>query len=204
MKIKILQLASKIIQKTFSFFIKNNRSKSIECGDNVKLGKSNIVNKRQSEFISINDNTELIQAEIYCYEKGLISIGRNCWFSLRTQIIACSEIRIGNNVIVARDVYISDTNEHPIDPLVRRKQTQDYMFHNKIPNRYESETKPVKIGNDVWIGERAFILKGVVIGDGAVIAAGSVVTKDVPSLTIVAGNPAKIVKKIECKEYINE
>jgi maltose O-acetyltransferase len=55
---------------------------------------------------------------------------------------------------------------------------------------------PVKIGNDVWIAPKCIILKGVSIGDAAVIAAGSVVTKDVPPRTIVAGNPAKIVREI--------
>ena len=54
---------------------------------------------------------------------------------------------------------------------------------------------PTEIGNDVWIGHGAIILGGVKIGDGAIIAAGSVVTKDVPSMTIVGGNPAKVIKK---------
>ena len=58
----------------------------------------------------------------------------------------------------------------------------------------ESEIKEVKIGNDVWIGARSIILPGVTIGDGAVIAAGSIVTKDVESYAVVGGNPAKIIK----------
>ena len=55
----------------------------------------------------------------------------------------------------------------------------------------------VVIGNDVWIGEGAVLIAGITIGDGAVIAAGAVVTKDVPAWTVVAGNPAKIVKKLK-------
>ena len=57
--------------------------------------------------------------------------------------------------------------------------------------------KEVKIGNNVWIGERSMILKGVEIGDGAVVAGASVVTKSVPANTVVAGNPAKIIKKLK-------
>ncbi len=60
----------------------------------------------------------------------------------------------------------------------------------------EERTAPVSIGNDVWIGCRSIVLKGVSIGDGAIVAAGSVVTKDVPAYTLVAGNPAQIKKKV--------
>jgi acetyltransferase-like isoleucine patch superfamily enzyme len=64
---------------------------------------------------------------------------------------------------------------------------------------YDSECAPVLIGDDVWIGLRAIILKGVVIGDAAVIAAGAVVTHDVPAYSVVAGNPARVVKNIEAQ-----
>lgn len=194
---RILSLINRIIKYLKNFFNKNKFTGQVVSGKNVKYGYSNIMNERDRNFIVIGDNTEFLESEIRCYSKGKIKIGKNCWFSLRLQMISCSSIEIGNDVIVARDVYISDTNEHPINPFLRRKQTHEYIFNGQSPNRYESETKPIKIGNDVWIGERAIILKGVTIGDGAVIAAGSVVTKDVTSFSIVGGNPAKLIKKIE-------
>lgn len=150
----------------------------------------------RASSVSIGNNVSLLGAEIRCYRQGQIIIGDYCWFSLRTQIISCSSIKIGKYSIFARDVYISDTNEHPVDPELRRQQTIDFMSKGIMPDRYTAETKPVEIGNDVWVGERACILKGVTIGNGSIIAANSVVTKDVPESVVVAGNPARVVKKL--------
>ena len=73
---------------------------------------------------------------------------------------------------------------------------QDSDNHNIVINGIEKEsTKPIIIGDRVWVGKNVLILKGVTIGDGAIIAAGSVVVKDVPSKTLVAGNPAKVIKE---------
>jgi acetyltransferase-like isoleucine patch superfamily enzyme/coenzyme F420-reducing hydrogenase beta subunit len=93
------------------------------------------------------------------------------------QITCASKITIGEECVIARDVVIRDYDGHTI----------------AIPG-YEME-KPINIGNHVWIGNRAMILKGVTIGDGAIIAAGSVVTKDLPSKCIAAGVPAKVIKE---------
>ena len=151
---------------------------------------------KDSSRLEIGIGTEFTESEIIIYD-GQVKIGDYCWFSLRNQIISNHSVIIGNYCIVARDVYISDTNEHPIDRHVRRKQTLDLLKMRKSPDRNESVGAPVIIGNDVWIGERAIILKGVNIGDGCVIAAGSVVTKSFPSNCVIGGNPAKLIKNIE-------
>lgn len=91
-------------------------------------------------------------------------------------ITCASEIRIGKNANIARDVVIRDYDGHYIEDLKYRT------------------TKPIHIGDNVWIGYRAMILKGVTIGEGSIVAANSVVTKDVPSHCIVAGNPAKVIR----------
>lgn len=93
------------------------------------------------------------------------------------QITCASKIEIGKGCTIARDVVIRDYDGHMID-------LPDYEI-----------TKPITIGDHVWIGNRAVILKGVNIGDGAIVAAGALVTKDVPANSIVAGIPAKVVKK---------
>jgi acetyltransferase-like isoleucine patch superfamily enzyme len=92
------------------------------------------------------------------------------------QIICSEKISIGNNVAIANEVIIRDSDDHQITSYTHCK------------------TAPVVIGNHVWIGQRAMILKGITIGDGAIIAAGAVVTHDVPADTIVAGVPTRIVK----------
>ena len=91
--------------------------------------------------------------------------------------MCAKNIEIGNDVAIAREVIIRDTDAHDI---VDGK-------HKKV--------KPVKIGNHVWIGAKAMIMKGVTIGDGTIIAAGAVVTKDIPENCIAAGVPAKIIKE---------
>jgi len=151
---------------------------------------------KDSSRLDIGIGTEFTESELIIYD-GKIKIGNYCWFSLRNQIISNHSVLIGNYCIVARDVYISDTNEHPLNKHMRRKQTLDLLKIGISPDRNESLGAPVIIGNDVWIGERAIILKGVNIGDGCVIAAGSVVTKSFPSNCVIGGNPARLIKNIE-------
>ncbi|GHU55180.1 hypothetical protein FACS189442_2420 [Spirochaetia bacterium] len=95
-----------------------------------------------------------------------------------------SYIRIGKNCNIAKGVTIRD-------------------YDGKYIERPDYRTaQPVYIGNNVWIGFRAMILKGVTIGDGAIIAAGAVVTKDVPAHSMAAGNPAKIIKtNVKYRDY---
>lgn len=102
-----------------------------------------------------------------------ISIGNGTYLNRRTEITCKHNVSIGEGCAVSWDVLITDTDYHQL-----------------------GDSNPVastKIGNHVWIGAKAMILKGVTISDGAVVAAGSVVTKDVPAGTLVAGNPAKVV-----------
>jgi acetyltransferase-like isoleucine patch superfamily enzyme len=95
-------------------------------------------------------------------------------------------VQIGCHCLIAGGVRISDFDGHSIDAGERR---------NGLPAPIES-VKQVTVGNDVWIGHGAIILKGVTIGDRAIIGARAVVTKDVQADTVVAGNPARVVKSL--------
>lgn len=99
-------------------------------------------------------------------------------------ICAAKRIVIGQATGLGANVKIYDTDFHPIDALRRRKQ-QSIL---------DAECKEVIIGKSVWIAANAIILKGVIIGDEAIIAAGSVVTSQIPARTIYGGNPAKFIK----------
>lgn len=103
-----------------------------------------------------------------------VGIGNGTYLNRRTEITCKGSISIGEDCAISWDVLITDTDYHQLgdSPAVA----------------------PVKIGNHVWIGAKSIILKGVTIGDGAVVAAGSVVTKDVPAGALVGGNPAKIIR----------
>ena len=127
-----------------------------------------------------------------------IAIGQNCWIGGGGSISAAQSITIGDFCAISKDVEVRDNNSHPLDPLERRASLSNARDGWNLGNWYDSEISPIVIGNDVWIGRRSLILKGVRIGDGAVVAAGAVVTKDVLPLTVVAGNPARCVKQIEC------
>ena len=94
-------------------------------------------------------------------------------------------VTIGNNVLIGSGCLITDTDAHPIDWRERR-----------LSNNTKA-VAPVVIGDDVFIGARSIILKGVHIGNRSVIGAGSVVTKDIPADSIAAGNPAVIVKYLK-------
>jgi acetyltransferase-like isoleucine patch superfamily enzyme len=98
-------------------------------------------------------------------------------------ITAENRITIGNRVLVGAGGLIIDTDAHPLTPEGRNAKES-------------ARSSPIEIGDDVFIGARAIILKGVKIGSGAVIGAGAVVTRDVPSRSIVAGNPARVVGNV--------
>lgn len=109
-----------------------------------------------------------------------IYLGKKVYFNFDCVVLDVCEVRIGSFVFIAPGVHIY-TATHPLEAELRRHQEFG---------------KPVTIGNDVWIGGKAIICPGVTIGDGSVIGAGSVVTKDVPPRVVVAGNPAKMIRKL--------
>ena len=122
---------------------------------------------------------------------GRITIGDRTYIGGATRIGALQEIKIGN------DVIIYDNNNHPVEPEKRIEITEAKDYSSFLWGWNENvERKRIVINDNVWIGERTTILKGVVIGKGAVVGCNSVVTHDVPERCVVAGNPAKIVKML--------
>lgn len=111
-----------------------------------------------------------------------IKVGDNFYANNNLTMLDCSVIDIGNNVLFGPNVTIT-TASHPLESK-SRVEGVEFAFS-------------VKIGNNVWIGSNVVVLPGVTVGDDVVIAAGSVVNKDVPSSVVVGGIPAKVIKKIE-------
>lgn len=116
--------------------------------------------------------------------KKILIIGDDVQINDRCHIAALENVTIGNNVLIASGVYISDHDHGSTD-------RESLKVHPKMRPLI---CRPVVIDDDVWICENAVILKGIRIGKGAVIAAGSVVTKDVMAYTVVGGVPAKQLK----------
>ncbi|MDD9148848.1 acyltransferase [Sporolactobacillus sp. CQH2019] len=126
-----------------------------------------------------------------------IDIGKNTYIGIGTRIWAMGKIEIGNNVLIAHNVNIIDNNSHSIESKIRKNELR-YLINKGAPkeNVFNIKKGDIKIGDNVWIGLNSIILKGVEIGENSIVAAGSVVTKNVPSNTMVAGNPARPIKEI--------
>lgn len=115
-----------------------------------------------------------------------VTIGNHTFLGHGSSYVCSSSITIGNHCLIAGGVRISDYDGHPVD--AERRRAGDPTPPEGI--------RPVVIGDDVWLGEGAMILKGVRVGDRSIVGAGAVVTKDVPPDVVVAGNPARVVKQL--------
>ncbi len=120
------------------------------------------------------------------YNNPILTIGNNTSIGYGTTISVSKEITIGADCRISTNCLIMDSDDHPIDPEKRRRDSPVEL----------KDIKPVHIGNNVWIGAYTAILKGVTIGDNAVIGTHSVVTTDVPANCLFTGVPAKLVRHI--------
>lgn len=126
----------------------------------------------------------------------MIKIGKNFYLGGESVIGAVESIIIGDNVIIAGNTHIFDNNNHPTSPQKRLKMSTSGDFFGELWKWNKSDHSPIVIEDNVWIGECSSILKGVTIGKGSVVGCRSVVTKDVPPYSVVAGNPAHVVKRL--------
>jgi len=160
--------------------------------------------KESRKYVHIGEYGLIRANFIFESISGIVKIGNNVHIG-GAQFISKTSITVEDDVTMAWGIMIYDHNSHSIEWENRKNDNrqcyQDYMDHNgnNIANKDWSkvETKPILIKSKVWIGFNVIILKGVTIGEGAVIGAGSVVTKDVPPWTVAAGNPAKVVKYLQ-------
>lgn len=132
-------------------------------------------------FVRIGDKTKIAQGGVIKSCGGYVDIGKNSFLGERVQIQGKGGVDIGSDSMIAANTFISSSN-HNMDSFY-----SDYFLKGEVPQK-------TAIGDFVWIGANCFIAAGVTIGSRAIIAAGSVVTKDVKSHTIVAGVPAKAIK----------
>ena len=128
---------------------------------------------------------------------GIIKVGQNVFIGENTRIWSSDSIIIGDRVLISHNVNIHDNNSHLLDKDFRHKEFM-YVYEKHIPYPHTNlPEKEIIIGDDVWIGFNATIMKGVRIGNGAIIGANSIITKDVPSNSVVIGADQKIIKILE-------
>jgi acetyltransferase-like isoleucine patch superfamily enzyme len=159
-----------------------------------------IVNQSgRTDAIKIGAYTH-IRGELLTFRHGgKLTVGDYCYIGEQSRIWSALSINMGDRVMIAHNVNIFDNLTHSINPKARHEQFKRIITDGH-PRQIDLAESAVNISNDVWIGCMSVILKGVTIGEGAIIGAGSVVTKDVPPWTIVAGNPAKIIREIPSEE----
>lgn len=195
----LIRRISKINQRYHYVFyslrhIKQNLYSQWICGRLKYAGKNisfqSIALLKGCQYIDIDSNT--------CFGKDLfltvwksdknepnLTIGKNCSFGAYNHITAINKITIGEGCLTGKWVTITDNSHGYTDVNSLKIQPVKRQLMSK---------GPITIGKNVWIGDKATILPGVTIGDGAVIAANAVVTKNVSAYNIVGGNPARIIK----------
>ena len=191
------------------YYIRFNRLKfwlnDVKFGRNMLVHNKVYLNKAPGSTITIGDDFVYTNGEAFnplcrnirgcmytAYPHSKIIIGNDSGMSSAC-LWANTSITIGNHVKIGGDCIIMDTDAHNLDHLVRRSR-------EKTPEGYGIDgatagTKPIMIEDDVLIGTRCIILKGVTIGARSIIGSGSVVTKSIPADCIAAGNPCRVIKQ---------
>lgn len=156
------------------------------------------------KYMDIGSKSHISGSYIFETEEGYISIGDRVYIGEGNCFISKTKITIEDDVIIGWDCIIYDHNSHSIYWNERKNDVlqvyEDYCrYADPIRNKDWShvDSKEIRICKKAWIGFGVTILKGVTIGEGSVVGAQSVVTKDVPPYTVVGGNPAVVLKRIE-------
>lgn len=193
---KIINFLNKIVNKLEKLISPSDNLlkfplNSVNIHPSSKFNSKNIRVKNKC-FINIDEQTQIVGSLIFDRDNASILIGKRVFIS--GSIIAAQRIEIGDDVLISWGTTVVDHNSHSISFSERINDAVDWMVDKK--DWSDVKISPVKICDKVWIGFNAIILKGVTIGEGSVVGAGAVVTKDVPPWTIVGGNPARIIREI--------
>jgi galactoside O-acetyltransferase len=156
----------------------------------------------QRVYLTVGERCMLNAAITFESVDGTVQIGARSYIGHGTSIISRNRISIGDDVTMAWDITLYDHNSHSFDWRQRAKVVEHFHRHYGSADCFRNidwdgvASAPIVIADKVWIGFGAVILKGVTIGEGAVVASRSVVTRDVEPYTIVGGNPAVLIRHL--------
>lgn len=190
----LYNLLFKIITMLWTFV--NKRRCQLGKGSKIFPSAKILNAQKKKDKIVIGENT-IIKGELFVFgHGGSINVGDYCIIEKDSRVWSAGSIFIGNRVLISHNVNIHDNNSHPLDHVERHAHFKEILSNGHPKSGLDLNEKPIIINDDSWIGFNAVILKGVSIGRGAIVAANSLVTKNVPPFTVVAGNPARVIKKV--------
>jgi acetyltransferase-like isoleucine patch superfamily enzyme len=174
----------------FGWYVRRRKRIAIGAGTSVRWCR---LGARGDGQLSIGRDCDIRCRVDFDSSQGRIAIGDRCYIG-RSHLVCHTGIELGDDVIVSWGVTILDHNSHSLEWSERASDVSDWRRGRK--NWDHVAVSPVRIQSRVWIGFGATILKGVTIGEGAVIAARAVVSRDVNPYSVVAGNPAQTVRTL--------
>ena len=169
-----------------------HRSATIDISPHAKVDYRAL--RRHAGYLRVGEGS-IVEGRVVSDRQGsVVSIGRNTFIGGST-IVCAERIEIGDDVLISWGCTIVDHDSHALLWRDRRDDVRDWFAGKKD---WSAVTiKPVSIRDKAWIGFNTIVLKGVTIGEGAVVGAGSVVTRDVAPFTVVAGNPARVIRSLD-------
>jgi acetyltransferase-like isoleucine patch superfamily enzyme len=182
-----------VMRKFLSRFRRASSLRGVVLGKNSLV--SGFVDKRSAVSSVVIGRDCLIAGSLVTEtDQSEIAIGDNVFIGANTILDCVVSIHIEDDVLISYQCILADSDNHSVDYSIRKKDLASWR-----DGKHDWSTtisRPIVVSKGAWIGARAIILKGVTIGEGAIVGAGSVVTKDVPAWTMVAGNPARAIRKV--------
>lgn len=201
---RIGRLRDRILGKRFGL---RKFAAHIEIDPSARLEEqfniSFLATPEQRVYVRIGKDVMTSVSIIFESRQGLVEIGDRTNIGGGCTITSRERVTIGSDVMLAGGVTIYDHNSNPFDWRLREKMGRHFFKNYGKPGCYDEidwtgvKSAPIEIGDKVWIGFDAVILKGVRIGEGAIVGARAVVTRDVEPFTVVAGNPARVVRHLD-------
>lgn len=198
------------LRKIKNILFRNDKNDSSLKGEQISVGTNTNINVMRAITHTVNADKNIVSigsdsfltCNIFIENNiGKVKIGNRTYIG-SSSIICAHKIVIGDDVLISWGCTIVDNNAHSListqrsnDVAMAKRNYENKETHSNLNKDWSVvDSKPIIIKDKAWIGFNSIILKGVTIGEGAVVAAGSVVTKDVPDYAIVAGNPAMVIK----------
>jgi acetyltransferase-like isoleucine patch superfamily enzyme len=199
-----VSILRRLISRTFRFFSRRSISEFIEVHSSADIGACSLeVRKpiRHKKYLKIGQGSIVQSRFVFEKETGEVTIGDNTFVG-GGLFVCIDRITVGNDVLISWGCTFIDNDAHALQWELRRNDVKEWkrgLAEGKLghyKNWEAIKSAEIKIEDKVWIGFNCIILKGISIGEGAVVGAGSVVASNIPAYTVVAGNPARVIRNL--------